>query len=136
MRASAARVSSTVSQAPERAMATGSTSNRSRSRAAITERAEATDTSCSPERPPNSTTTRSLRRAVIGFLSPGWLELAHQLHFPLQFDAEPLAHPPFCQLDQLPHLRRRRAAGVTEEVGVLGRDFGVADAVPAQADLV
>src|SRR5882724_8985920 len=59
-----------TSQRPSRVIPIGTTSNRAPSMAAITEAALASDTSCSPERPPNTTPTRSLppdRSRAIGF---------------------------------------------------------------------
>jgi hypothetical protein len=48
-----------TSQRPSRLMPIGTTSKRVGSMAAITEAALASDTSCSPERPPKTTPTRS-----------------------------------------------------------------------------
>src|SRR5262245_10773573 len=57
--ASARRGSPPTTQRPSRAMPMGTTVWPPRSSAAITEVAEASDTSCSPERPPKTTPTRS-----------------------------------------------------------------------------
>src|SRR5262245_59607087 len=59
--ASARSGSPPMSQRPSLAMPIGTRSNRFRSMAAITEAAPARDTSCSPERPPKTTPTRSFR---------------------------------------------------------------------------
>ena len=48
-----------TSQRPCRVMPMGTGSKRSRSRAASTEAAPASETSCSPDSPPNTTPTRS-----------------------------------------------------------------------------
>src|SRR6478735_5771191 len=53
-------------QRPCLSIATGTISNRSRSRLLITDAADCSETSCSPERPPYKTATRSFFISLVG----------------------------------------------------------------------
>src|SRR5262245_48696628 len=86
-----------------------------------TEVAEASETSCSPERPPKSTATRSFS---------GNSPISQQADLQLELDAEPFAHGRPRQLDQGEDVGGDRAAAVDDEVGVGARDLG-APAAPA-----
>src|SRR5688572_26058808 len=90
----------------------------------MTERAERSDTSCSPERPPNTTPTR-IRRPV---RSP----VANALHLRFELDAELLRHGRAGALDQRRHVGGRGAAEVDDEVRVPGRYLRPADLQPFQ----
>src|SRR5574341_2378682 len=85
-----------------------------------TDRADMSETSCSPERPPKRTATLSLRGAVI---SP----LTHQFDLEFQFDAKLLGDGILSQEDQGANIAGLCLAVVYEKVSMQRADFGVAD---------
>src|SRR5262245_48519803 len=91
--ASASKAGMAVSPAIQRpclVMPIGRTSYLSRSSAAITARAEVSETSCSPDWPPNRTPTRILLA----------IRIAYDLYFQLQRYAECLQNALACDVDQ------------------------------------
>ena len=92
-----------MSQRPSLAMPMGTSSKRLLSIAAITEAAPARDTSCSPERPPKTTPTRSFR----GFSAMN--SVVSDPAFPGELlDAHP-AYARFCFSRHARHLASRSA---------------------------
>src|SRR3989304_2397359 len=104
------------------------------SNAFSTDRAERSEISCSPERPPNNTARLSFANAC---LRPPCsrsrsFPLPHQLDLQLQLDPELIGHPPAGELEQLPHIRRPGLPPVEEEVGVQGADLRLAPPLSLQ----
>src|SRR4030067_178848 len=91
------------------------------------ERIEAADikeTSCSPERPPNITPTRTLGMLRSNCrLSP----FANQFNFGFERHTELLVHGRTSQVHQRLDIRRLSLTGVDEEVGVHGRNLRLPD---------
>src|SRR5581483_4841851 len=112
------------SQAPSRVMPRGTTSYFSGSSAAMIDFAEASDTSCSPERPPKITPTR-MRRLE--------LPLANALYLRFQVDAELPLDLGLRAVDQRGDVGRAGAAQVDDEIGVCRRDLRAADHQTFQA---
>src|SRR3972149_6055882 len=88
------------------------------SNAFSTDRAESSEISCSPERPPNNTARLSFANAC---LRPPRsrsrsFPLPHQLDLQLQLDPELIGHPPAGELEQFPHLRRPAPPAGEKEV--------------------
>src|SRR3972149_2157452 len=94
------------------------------SNAFSTDRAERSEISCSPERPPNNTARLSFANACLrppcsrsrSFPLPDLLDLQ------LQLNPELIGHPPAGKLEHPPYPRRPGLAPVEEEVGVQGAD--------------
>src|SRR5262245_24921228 len=108
--ASARRGSPPTTQRPLRAMPIGTTAWPRSSSAAMTDAADASDTSCSPERPPKTTPTR--RRGIRSILAgagarPGrssaGLRLLRRDENGLGDQTHELVHPPRPQVAQEPH---------------------------------
>src|SRR3990170_3827608 len=104
----------------------GTSSKRSRSAAARTCSAVTTETSCSTLLPPKMRPRR--RRSGISEA------LTDQRHLVLQVDAERVVDALLGESHERGDVRGGGAAGVDEEVAVLGGELGAADAVAAQAD--
>src|SRR5450759_4235321 len=150
-RSSRASGSPFSSQRPLWVMPRGATSYLSRSSAAMIERAEASDTWCSPERPPKITPTRSLRfmcklslvthvagyvcRHVIAFLriqsAVGRVvrPVAQEKDLGDQFHPELLVNSLTHQVDERQDIGGAGRAGVDDEVGVARRDLCPTDLV-------
>ena len=139
------------SQRPSWVMPSGTTSYLSRFIAAMTERADASDTSCSPDRPPKITPTRSLRfmcnlslvtqmagdfcRRVTPFLRIQVFVGRTVGQSPTNRISGTSSMPncwiTFCahQVDQRQHVGGAGRAGVDNEVGVARRDLRPTDLV-------
>src|SRR5680860_216704 len=128
-----------VSHLPERVIPIGSTSNRSGSSAFMIVIPDRSETSCSAERPPNSTPILIFRAPASSavmrdcpLLVPSIDPVADPLDFGPQVNAEAILDRCPRMLDEFPGFPRGASTGVDDPIGMFGRKLHRAHPMPLE----